>query len=460
MLKEYKRKFILSNMLLAGTVLFLMLAATFLYLYHTDVSDLEATMAHLTEPFEDATGNLANRQKPSELTSSEPDSPEKQPEPAGNPDQNKPNQNDSGENQPDPEESESPEENDSEYIKAISVFFYDRATRELSFLSKPLTTDESSLADAAETIVSASDTFGKLPGEHLYFYKTQTEQVVKIAVADISFVQDSAMETLCVLLLVFASSMVLFFLISSRLATFAARPLKRALTLEKQFVADTSHDLKTPISVILANVSILSRNRESSVADMMQWIDGTKDAAKNMQSLIEEMLVLSRLEATEQKRKTENVNLSEAAETMALYMESVAYEKNIAYQVAIAQNIHARTNEAYVKQIFQTLIQNALKYEPEGGNVAISLSMHHGKALFVVNNKTAQISKEDLPYIFERFYRSDKARKSNEGHGLGLAIAKHMADLIDGTIEADSSATEGTTFRLSLKADGRGEEKG
>lgn len=434
MLNNYKKRFIKSNMILVGCVLLVTLTAVFWSFCHMNVSDLRATMFHLTEPFGSSreselpgTFHLPNTQDAKEADSkpAAPDKPQEAPEPGREPVV-----------RPVPK---------SDQVKHISVFFYEPDSGELSLLSKPLITDESALRTAAQRIEAAPESFGTLPEEGLYFYKKYTEKTLKIAVADLRFIRNSELKMLAVLLLVFCGAMAFFYMISRWMAKLATQPLEASLTMEKQFVADASHDLKTPLAVILANTSILRRGKASSDRDTMQWIESTQAAAQNMQALIEEMLTLSDMEAPQHKVDMKTINLSDIAEMAALLMEPVAYEKQIAYETDIAENIHIWANEEYMRRILQTLIENAAKYEGTGGSIRVTLSASHGKAIFQVTNQTALISKEDLPYIFERFYRTDKSRRAS-GHGLGLAIAKRMTELMNGKLEAASEEGRRTAF--------------
>lgn len=419
MLNDYKRKFVLSNMVLVGVVLFFSLSSIFAYSLHMRVSDLRSTMAQFTKPFE-------NRRDISP-------SPEKK------------------DARPPEENPGSHAEQNKSYRRTITVFFCHVQTGEISLLSETSLYHEKYLQTIASKIVASSDSFGKLPEENLYFYQMPTRQIIKIAVADTSAVWEPAMELLAVLLAIFLCTMLFFYFISRHMANIAIRPLDLSLKLEKQFVTDISHDLKTPVTVILANMAILLRNRNHSVADMSQWVEGTETAAKNLQTLIEEMLTLSTVESAEHRAETETLSFSHIAETVSLFMEPVAYEKNITYHTDISDHIYIRANEEYLQRIVQSLIENAIKYEPAGGSVTISLSMRQNRAIFSTHNKLSVIAQNDLPLIFEKFYRTDPSRQNNEGHGLGLAITKRMVSLMNGKIEASSSKEQGTTFYVSFK---------
>lgn len=428
MLAAYRKRFILSNMLLAGSALFFMLLAVFVYSGYRNKEDLKATMAQLTEPI----GGMRTEEERFFPFREEP-----WPLPPG------------------PEEEAEREKKI--YEKNLSIFFYHMDTGELSLLSKSFIQEGESLQKIAREIAAAPEAYGALSEEGLYYYRRKTGPVVKIAVADIGFLRVASIRLSGMLVLIFLCAMLVFYAISRRLASVAVRPLEAAFAMEKQFVADASHDLKTPVAVVLANMGILSGNENVCVRELMQWVDGTKAAAEAMQSLIEEMLLLSDLEAVGAKTEMETVSLSNAVEQIALFLESVAYEKKITYETAIAEDVYVRGNVEYLKRIAQALIENAVKYEPSGGKIMISLSVVRKHATFVVNNRSAVISREDLPYVFERFYRADPSRAKGGGHGLGLAIAKRMTDCMNGRMEADSSAQEGTSFRVTFQTVGKQE---
>ena len=214
---------------------------------------------------------------------------------------------------------------------------------------------------------------------------------------------------------IFFLAMLIFYFISKKLANRAAKPLEDAIAREKQFITDASHDLKTPLTVILSNADILSRNQACTVSEMSKWIDGTKQAASNMKELIEQMLVLSESETKTEIQK-EDVNISDIAEKNALVMESVAYEKNIDYRTEIQPNIIIKGNADYVKRIVTSLIDNAIKYETEGGSICVSLHQSKKTVSFSVQNQSSVISKEDISHVFERFYLSYEKRNSPPAH--------------------------------------------
>ncbi len=246
---------------------------------------------------------------------------------------------------------------------------------------------------------------------------------------------------------IFAAAMILFFFISKKLAERAARPLEEAMEREKQFITDASHDLKTPLTVILSDADILLRDN-ALPAESAKWLNSVKQAAQNMKTLIEQMLVLAESESGA-NADFDTVDFSDIAEECALVMESVAYEKNISYTADIESGISVTGNADYLKRIVSSLTDNALKYEPGGGEINISLKKDGSRARLTVSNR-AVIPQKDIGHIFERFYRSDKARSADGSHGLGLAIVKNLTELMHGEITVQSDETNGTVFTVTM----------
>ena len=163
-----------------------------------------------------------------------------------------------------------------------------------------------------------------------------------------------------------------------------------------------------------------------------------------MNDVLRDMLTLAQGEALSGITKV-NADVSKIADGICLQFDAVAFEKNITLESRIQENVFADCDEKMIRRLFTILIDNAVKYEPEGGKVFVALQKNGNKTTFAVRNFGSTVKKEDLPHLFERFYRADKSR-SGGGVGLELAIAKNIADLHGGTIKAASSETTGTLF--------------
>ena len=225
-------------------------------------------------------------------------------------------------------------------------------------------------------------------------------------------------------------------------------PVKTAWENQKQFVSDISNDLEAPLKAILANNDILNSHSKESVESQQKWIDSTGEEALKMKALVTQMLDLA---------KSENaiclplcrLNLSELTEREILHLEPIAFEKQIAICSSISQNVVINTNEEAYLRIVQTLLDNAIKYSKNGKKIRVSLASDNRRVYLYVNN-SAYIEEKNLAHIFERFWREDSSRR-DDSHGLGLAIAKNLAESLNGDLSVKSNAVEGTTFMLTLK---------
>jgi len=425
MLKGYRRRFVTFNMLLVGIVLLAAMIVQGVYLYRSSYNELKNTMRLLAEPWDRPTENfqlLDENERPQKHG----DGPR--------------------------HDGEIPPHKNSELLEknGIVTVFYNSATDEISVLSRDTSGDTDTVASAVRKIVTLDESFGKLREYGLIYYREGGAESSKIVLADTSYINSRALKTALVLLLAYIVSMGLLLLISLRLSKLAAKPMEDAIDMERQFVADISHDLKTPITVVLANNSILRSNPEAGAAEQAQWLDSTDAAAKNMMNMVNEMLTLSSLDSVGRTAETAPVNLSSAAEKAVLQLESLAYERGVTVDSdGIEDGVTAIATTEYAERIMSGLIENALKYEPDGGRVKVSLSAAKKKAVFAVQNFGSVISQEDQPHIFERFYRGDKARGMQAGHGLGLPIIKQMTELIHAQIEM-RSGDDGTTFTVTF----------
>lgn len=269
-------------------------------------------------------------------------------------------------------------------------------------------------------------------------------------------------------------ALALFFAISLEFSKRAFDPIAEAWEKQTRFVADASHDLKTPLTVILANVSIMKRHPEAKVDDMMQWLQSTESEALDSQSLINDLLLLARIdEAADASRgrnaaqkAREEIDFSKVAESEVLMFESVAFESGITLESDIAPGIVIMGDKSGLKRLVTTLLDNACKYANVGGTVDVHVSRSaDGKhASFAIHNTGAFIPEEDIPYVFDRFYRTDRARASDaqesetgryistvrKSHGLGLAIAHGIVEEHGGSLTVSSSEADGTTFTATF----------
>ena len=386
-MSPYRKRFVQFNMLLIGIILTVMVAAVAIYMVNDYYNSLRVTMEQVVAP-------LQGFSQP----------------PKGEPPKEKPDQE------------------SAEQKKDILTVFYSPENGTYSILSPNNSFTEKELLSLLSTIVSQKDDFGTLRQHGVIYYRSGGEPC-RIAIASTDYITRSMGNLALVLLAIWLSAMLLLFAVSVRLSALAARPMEEAMQREKQFIADASHDLKTPLSVILANNAILLENPESPVGSVRRWVDSSQEAAKRMQQL----------------------DLAAIAMKAALEMESIAYEKHVTLETALPEACILRGNTDYLQRIVSSLLENALKYEPADGRVQLTLTQDKRKVRLSVQNFGSTIPEEDLPHVFDRFYRSDKSRKSESGSfGLGLAITKEMIEKLGGEIAVSSSAEDGTVFQVTL----------
>ncbi|MBR6915240.1 MAG: HAMP domain-containing histidine kinase, partial [Clostridia bacterium] len=249
--------------------------------------------------------------------------------------------------------------------------------------------------------------------------------VTFVAFIDSSVTDDSLTTLLRYELIVGGAALVLIFLLSLFLSSRIIKPLEENDKRQKQFVSDAGHELKTPISVISANTEILSRGGDN------EWLSNIRYETERMGSLVRDLLRLSRAENAE--RVSETVDLSRLVEGEELPFETVAFERGITIQAQIKEGVTVDGDPGQLKQLTAILIDNAIRHGT-GEKIAISLVADHRSAILRVTNDGEEIPKEIRDRLFERFYRRDEARGEDDSFGLGLAIAKAIAEAHRGSI--------------------------
>lgn len=441
MLKDYRKRFILYNMVLSGSVLLVAFVILGTFLYRSEYRTLEGTMSTILKPWNSHSGAVLD---PKEKE------PEKRTESRDEPDQSKaPRDKPKQENKQDRRTEARKEDDDVDNATAglFTTAILNRNDDTISVISNDYVYDTELIGLAVREAASSSDSFGKLGKYGMIYYCERTAEDVKVAFITSSYISFKILRTELFLALVFVILITFIFLISLKLSKTAVRPLEQAIEMERNFVADISHDLKTPITIVLTNNSILRSNPTMEFEERKQWTDSTEAAAKNMMKLVNEMLTLSMLESVDKAVNKERVSLSMTAEKCVLQLESVAYEQDITVNTEIDDDVSIFSTAEYTERICTGLIDNALKYEPSGGMIDVKVSSGKKSAVLTVHNHGSFISENDLPHIFERFYRSDKARSTKQGYGLGLPIIKQITELIGARIEAESD-TYGTSFTV------------
>ena len=313
------------------------------------------------------------------------------------------------------------------------------------------TPSEESIKDSILTVLDAEYNRGNLRKIHISYLKMETPHGTLISFISREHLSSRVKESLSQSALAGFFSMLLFLYISKRLADIAIAPVEQAWEQQKQFLADASHDLKTPITVILANNNIIASHKDESVESQMKWIESTSEEAGRMSDLINKMLELAKGEAAKEELKLGEMDLSETVENAILQFEVVAFEKHLTIESGVQPNMIVKAHRTTVSKVLEILFDNAIKYSDENDKISVALYKSSKKIYFTINNKGEYIKPDELPHVFERFYRTNKEREVG-GHGLGLSIAKKKCDMIGCKLSVESSQEDGTTFTITFKA--------
>jgi heavy metal sensor kinase len=226
--------------------------------------------------------------------------------------------------------------------------------------------------------------------------------------------------------------------------------LEKAFQRQKQFTSDASHELRAPLAVIEAESSLaLQKERPSS--DYRRSLEIISQESKQMSSLIDQLLTLARADAGKEQWNFTEVNLGKLITNLSTDVEILCQEKGLSFQLGQPQDLVVKGDEARLRELFMNLLDNAILYTPTPGTISVSLRREGQMAVVAITDTGVGIPAEDIPFIFERFYRVDKSRSRAEGgSGLGLAICKHIVEAHGGKIEAESQVGVGSTFSVWL----------
>lgn len=283
------------------------------------------------------------------------------------------------------------------------------------------------LQSLAQSVLDESSSDGVING--LIYYKTDKGGYTLVAFMDNTIIRGS-MGTLFRYTLIFGgAAIVLLFFVAVYLAKRIVSPLEESYEKQKQFISDAGHELKTPVSVVSANAELLSREIGEN-----QWLDNIRYENERMGSLVGQLLELARTENV--KPQTEELDLSRLVAGGTLAFESVAFEHGQRLNAEIKDNVTVVGDADRLAQLVSILVDNAIRHGKGGGEVLVRLTQVKNTAVLSVVNDGDPIPKETAERLFERFYRADEARSSEEKHyGLGLAIAKAIVSSHKGKLE-------------------------
>ena len=340
------------------------------------------------------------------------------------------------EEKPQPDKMPPPNAQDFEFItpetpfstRHFSVFFDKNGKVEKTHTESIYAVTEDVAIEYAEKVLDNKDARGWIDN---YRYKVfATEMGKGVVFVDGSMSRSSLMQSMTiagfVLLGCAALVLILIFLLSKR----AVKPIAESYEKQKQFITDANHELKTPLTLILANLDIAEAELGQN-----EWLDDIRSEGHRMTELVNQLVALSRMDEEGQPLNMTDVALGELVADIAREFEPLAKERGKALTSNIEKGISYCGDEALLHRLVGILMDNAIKYCDQGGEITVNL--HRGRrTVLTVENTYAAVGELELNRLFDRFYRADKARKFTGGYGVGLSMAKAIVEKHKGEITA------------------------
>lgn len=336
-------------------------------------------------------------------------------------------------------------EEQSEFIDCFSLQLdINYAVRRI-VLTRDIEVDQDDIVSYANQALSSGQSFGEL-GHYAYYLQSKYYGMILVFM-DIRPYQQAQKNLLFSTSLIGLATIFVFFLLAVILAFWLVRPVKTTFEKQKLFISNASHELKTPLAVISANVDVL----ETEVGEN-KWLGYIRSEAVRMSELVNELLCLARLDdKSGHPMVMSEFSLTDSFLQTVLPFESKVFEMGKQLTVEAQPDITYKGDESAIKHILTILLDNAVKYSDEHGVIIAKLYTHNSRKVIEVYNTGEGVPKEDLNKIFERFYRRDEARNSKSGgYGLGLAIAKASIEAHNGRIIAQSDYGHWMKFIVTL----------
>ena len=295
--------------------------------------------------------------------------------------------------------------------------------------------DDAFLGGLAQAAAASPRRLGVLEEYNLRYYRSDAPMSRFLVFADISSERATLDGLRRTCLLIGGLSFLAFLWVSVLLSKWAVRPVERAWQQQRQFLSDASHELKTPLTVILSNAELLEA---APLEDRpARWADNIRSEAGQMKSLVEEMLTLFRAESVRRETAFSEVDLSDVVTDAALRFEPVVFESGRRLLYTIDEGLQVSGDRDALERLTGILLDNAVKYAPQGTDIRLTLTHQDRTACLTVENGGDPIPPEVAAHLFDRFYRADSSR-TGTGFGLGLAIARAIAQNHKGNITCRS----------------------
>lgn len=240
---------------------------------------------------------------------------------------------------------------------------------------------------------------------------------------------------------------IILIIISAYLAKKSLEPIRQAYNKQRQFIADASHELRTPLTVMKTSLELLSMKEEETIKENEKWFKNLESETNLMTNLVQDLLMLAQVDNNQVEINFVKVDFSLLINQVCDKMKLITGEKSIEFNSIISDEIYISGDKNRLEQLTVILIDNAIKYTPDGGKVSVNLMSTPEKAILSVKDSGLGMTEEDKRRVFDRFYRVDKVRSREQGGaGLGLSIAKWIIDEHKGKIYIESQVDVGSEF--------------
>ncbi len=284
--------------------------------------------------------------------------------------------------------------------------------------------------------------------EPLRNHEHQLVGAVQVA-KPISWIGDTLDHLKRLLAIASAVAMVLGALVALLMANKSLGPIRAAFQKQRDFVADASHELRTPLTLIRTNAEAWLRRSAGGPGAV--YARNVVDETDQLSAIVRDLTTLALSDARQLRIDRKPVEVSSTLRGLIEQFQPVAEQRGVTIQPDLDGGVTVQADPSRLRQLFLILLDNAVRYSPDGGAVTVGVARHNGRVAVTVVDRGIGISSKDLPHIFERFYRADKARsRESGGTGLGLAIAKWIAEVHKGDIEVRSAPGTGTTVTVTF----------
>lgn len=303
-------------------------------------------------------------------------------------------------------------------------------------------------------IVADNNDSGVVLLDNRYFKYVQqaiNRDTIKIVVLEVTRSILGLRSTRNILLIIAVCSLPFAIAGSKFITDRSIKPLEAMVARQKAFFSDISHELRTPLTVALTNLAVIESHKEETVSSQERWLGFLKDQLERLANLVNEMLYLESMSLPRSTGFEETIDLSTLVDRYIKSVGAVVSQKQLNLQADIQDGIDFYGEKEALTRLVSVLIDNAIKYTPEGGTITATLSQPNRKIVFTVKNTGEGIEPQHIDRIFDRLYRVSKSRSTSEGgKGLGLAIAKSVVERYGGTIGVESQVGKYTVFTVTL----------